>query len=482
MNEHKLFARRIGLISITNLLVSLSGILLLPIITKTLPVEEYGIWVQIVVTISLIPAVVMLGLPYTIVRFLAATKKREEIQEGFYSVAFIVLFTSAISSLLLFLFSKPIAAILFNNNIAITRILSIIVFVECLNLLLLNFFRTFQQIKRYSMFSFIRTCLRIALVAYFVLAGHGILGATIGLLITGILVFLIMASLIISEIGFKIPKFTNIKEYLAFGLPTIPGNLSSWMVNSSDRYVIGIFLGTAFVGYYSPGYTLGNMITMFIAPLVFMLPPVLSKYYDENNIKEVKTILKYSLKYFLLLAIPSAFGLSLLSKPLLTILSTPGIASRGYLVTPFVALSALLFGIYIVIAQIIVLEKKTKITGTIWVIAAILNLGLNLIFIPYIGILGAAITTLLAFVFAFILTSFYSFKYFKFDIDFSFILKSILASIAMSLVIIKWNPTGVLNVLFVIGICAGVYAAILFLLKGITKEEIRFLKEILSQS
>jgi O-antigen/teichoic acid export membrane protein len=209
-----------------------------------------------------------------------------------------------------------------------------------------------------------------------------------------------------------------------------------------------------------------------------MLPVVLSKYYDENNMNEVKTVLRYSLKYFLLLAIPATFGLSLLSKPILTALSTPEIASQGYLVTPFVAVSALLFGIYAAFHHIIILEKKTKIVGTIWIMAAILNLGINIVVVPYMGILGAAITTLLAFAFALILTSFYSRKYFTFDIDFRFILKSIFASVAMSLVIIKWNPVGTLNILIIIGVCAVVYAVILFLLGGIKKEEIAFFKEL----
>jgi len=478
MNEHKLFTQRIGLIGITNLLVSLSGIILLPILTKNIPVQDYGIWVQINVTIGLIPTVIMLGLPYTMVRFLASARKREEIQEGFYSIAFIVIFTSAIASFLLFLLSRLIAASLFDNNLTIARILSLIVFIECLNGLLLNFFRTFQQIKRYSIFLFIRTYLNVALVAYLVLSDYGIFGAVIGLLISGLAVFLIMISLIISEIGIKIPKFTNIREYLAFGLPTVPGNLSSWVVESSDRYIISTFLGTVFVGYYSPGYALGNIITMFITPLIFMLPVVLSKYYDENNMKEVKTILQYSLKYFLLLAIPSAFGLSLLSKSMLMILSTPEIALQGYLITPFVALGALLFGAYAVIVQVIVLEKKTKITGKIWVMAAILNLGLNIVFVPHMGIIGAAITTLLAFAFAFILTAHYSFRYITFDVDFGFIAKSIFASIVMSLVIVKWNPVGVLNILIEIGVCAVVYATILLVLEGIKKEEIKFFKEL----
>ncbi len=479
MSEYKLFTQRIGLIGLTNLLVGLSGIILLPILTKNIPIEDYGIWVQISVTIGLIPSVVMLGLPYTMVRFLAAAKKREEIQEGFYSIAFIVLCTSAIASLLLFLLSKPLAASLFDNNLTIARILPLIVFIECFNGLLLNFFRTFQQIKRYSIFSSIRTVLSIALVAYFVLSGYGILGATIGLLVSGIFVFLIMTYLLLSEIGIKIPtKFTHIKEYLAFGLPTVPESLSSWVVRSSDRYVIGMFLGTAFVGYYSPGYALGNMINMFLAPLAFILPPVLYKYHDENNMKAVKTVLKYSLKYFLAIAIPSVFGLSLISKPMLTILSTPEIASQGYLITPFVATSALLFGCHAVIVEIILLEKKTKIAGAIWIIAAILNLGLNLIFVPYMGILGAAVTTLIAHLLVGIITTYYSFKYLTFDIDLRFILKSIFASIVMSFVIIKWNPTNIQNILTVIGVCVVVYSVILLLLGGFKKDEIAFFKEL----
>jgi O-antigen/teichoic acid export membrane protein len=476
MNEHKLFTQRVGLIGITQLLVGLSGIILLPILTKTLPIEEYGMWALIGVTIGLIPAFVTLGLPEAMVRFMAAAKKREEIQEGFYSISFIVLFVSAITSLLLFLFSKPIAASLFDNNITIARILSLIVFTECLNGLLINFFRTFQQIKRYSIFSFIRTWLMVVLVAYFVLSGYGIFGAVIGFLISSLVLFLIQASLISSEIGIKIPKFTHIQEYLAFSLPIVPSILSHWVVNSSDRYVIGIFLDTASVGFYSPGYILGSIISMFMAPLVFMLPAVLSKYYDENNMDEAKMVLKYSLKYFLLLAIPSAFGLSLLSKHILTILSTPEIASEGYLITPFVAVSALLFGAYAVIAQILALEKKTKIAGAIWIIAATLNFGLNLIFVPYIGILGAAITTLIAFALAFILTTYYSFKCFTFAVDLRFISKSIFASIIMSFVIVKWNPAGILNVLIVIGVCAVVYGTILLLLGGIKKEEIAFFR------
>ena len=218
---------------------------------------------------------------------------------------------------------------------------------------------------------------------------------------------------------------------------------------------------------------------MILAPFSLILPSVLPKYYDNGEIEKVKTFLKYSLKYFLLIAIPSAFGLSILSKPILMILTTPEIASNGYLITPFVALSALLCGIYGIISNIIILKKKTKIMGNVWIFAAILNIVLNIVLIPYIGIIGAAAATLVSYFIAFIITTIYSFKYFKFDFDLVFIMKSTVASVLMSACIFLINPSGILNVLITIVIGAIIYIGLLFVLKGIKKEEFGFFKELL---
>ena len=67
--EYKLFVQRIGLVGITNILIALSSLILLPILTKGLSITEYGTWVLIMTTIALIPNVANLGLPYTMVRF-----------------------------------------------------------------------------------------------------------------------------------------------------------------------------------------------------------------------------------------------------------------------------------------------------------------------------------------------------------------------------------------------------------------------------
>lgn len=461
--------------------VVLSSFILLPILTKNFPINDYGIWVQINTTLALLPNIIALGLPYTMVRFLSAEKDKIKIQEGFYSIFSVILVSNFIVSALMFIFSKNIANLLFDGNIGVALLLPLIVFFACLNGLLLNFFRTFQQMKRYSTFLLLQTYLGVLIVSYIAIEGYGIFNAALGLFIANLITFIIMSLFIIYNIGFKIPKFKNMRGYLSFGLPLIPSNLSYWIVDSSDRYVIGILLGTAFAGYYSPGYTLGNIILMILTPFSTLLPAVLVSYYEENKIEKVKLYLKYSLKYFLLIAIPSAMGLSILSKPILLILTTPEIALNGYLVTPFVTLSALLFGIYSIIVNLLVLKKKTGITGIIWIIAAILNLSLNILLVPYFGILGAAGVTLLSYTIAFIMTLYYTLKYFDFNFDFKFMLKSIFASILMSLFILLIKPIGILSIITTVLISIIIYFLVLLILGGIKKEEYKFIINLINR-
>ncbi|MDO9044296.1 MAG: oligosaccharide flippase family protein [Methanobacteriaceae archaeon] len=479
MSEDKLFIQRIGLVGITNVLVALSSLILLPILTKNLSIQDYGIWVQVTVTIGLLPALATLGLPFSMVRFLPVIKDKKEISEYFYSLTGVVLLTSLLVSFLFFLFAGAIGKALFNGNMLIVQLLPIIIFFACLNYLLINYFRTFNQMKIYSLFLFIQTYLNVILASYLIIWGYGIFGAVIGLLISQIFIFIFMFMIIILDIGIMIPKFQKIREHLSFGLPTMPSSMSYWIVDSSDRYIIGIILGTAFVGYYSPGYTLGNLIAMFFFPIATVLTPMISKYYDNNEIDEVKRLLKYSLKFFLFLGIPSVFGLYFLSKPILLILTTSEIALNGYIITPIIAISALFYGLYGIYSQILVVEKKTKIMGVIWIVLAILNISINMILIPILGILAAGITTLLAYFLAFFFTYLASKKRIKFSLEYKFYLKCIFASICMSSIFILFKPESIINIFLLVVLGLVVYVSIFVILKGFEKEEMDFIKRFM---
>ncbi|MGZ4951761.1 MAG: flippase, partial [Halobacteriota archaeon] len=97
--------------------------------------------------------------------------------------------------------------------------------------------------------------------------------------------------------------------------------------------------------------------------------------------------------------------------------------------------------------MVIALKKKTVVTAVVWALCAILNFGLNLVLIPYLGFVGAAVTTFLAFLLAVVLTTLYSFKHFRFDMNSGFIAKSVCSSIIMALFLFFWNPSGIFSIL-----------------------------------
>ncbi|HSO26171.1 MAG TPA: oligosaccharide flippase family protein, partial [Methanobacteriaceae archaeon] len=478
IKEYKYFVQKIILVGITNILVSLSPLILLPILSKNLGVQEYGVWNQFTVTLTLIPAIAALGLPYTLVRFFSASRNLDEIKEAFYTIATLIILGCGSIAILFLVFSGFISDILFSGNTFVTLILALTLFISGLILLSFDYFRTFDQMRTYSIFSFSQAFLTVLIVALFIFNGSDISGAVLGMLITQIIIFLGMYVLIIKQIGFTAPKFYNIKEYLNFGLPTIPSNISFWILDITDRYLIGILLSLSFVGYYSAGYLLGSIISILLSPFYTILLPILAQYHVDNEVFKIKSLLNHSIKFFLVVAIPSVFILTILSKPILTILSTPSIAENGYIITPIVAIGGLFFGVYGIISQIIVLERKTKITGNIWLFSIFINVLMDIVFGFYWGIVGIAMTTLIVYLFAMLLTIYYSFKFIRCNFYFGFLSKTIISSIVISLILIIIYPTEPLKIILSILASFIVYLIILWALRGIKMSEIILFKEV----
>ena len=482
MHTYTKFAKGVGLSGVTYVLVSVSGILVLPILTKTLSPGDYGAYVQVYATTQLLAFPLTIGLPIALVRFVGLSKKRQNVQEDFYSMLFFVLLVNLFVSLILFSLSKPLAHYLFNGNLIVAQLLPFVTLFASLDIFLIDFFRAFRQINWFAFLLFAQTYIGVALISYLVLSGYGVVGAVLGLLMANLILFLATLCFIVARIGFRVPHMTRLRTYLSFSAPLAPSNLSSSAVNTSDRYFIGIFLGATYVAYYAPSYTLGILIQMLAVPFNSMLAASLPKHHDDANVTVVETMLKYALKYFLAVAIPCIFILSILSKSILLALSTPEIASNGYFVTPFIAVSALLWGAEAIFSQVLILQKKTKIIGILWAASALINVGLNIVLIPLIGILGAAITTLLSFSFIFVAAISYSRRYMKFDLNPRFICKSAVASLVMIPVIHSLDLGSTFSTLIAASAGVIVYVALIFLMKGFEKDELTFFLRLFLKS
>ena len=393
-------------------------------------------------------------------------------------VVCLVFLVALVISGIVFVGAGFVAQAFFQGLTNIVRVCGLIVLVWALNIVFLNFFRAFRQMVKFAIFNIASTYGQIGLITYLVLHGQGIFSMVLSIFIINSLILLCSFFLVYRQIGIRKPSFSRIKEYLNFGLPTVPGNISAWIVYSSDRLVIAHFLGSSSVGIYSAAYSLGSLPDIILSIFGLVLPPTLSILYDEGKIHELKIHLSYSLKYCLLLVIPFVFGSALLAIPVLKLFTTPEIASEGYKILIIESINSLVMISGGVVNMILVPVKKTRISGIVWLIAAAVNLGLNLILVPMVGIMGAIISTLICFLLAESIQAYYSLREIKIAVDWVSIIKFITSAILMSAVIWFMHPANSVMTIITIAVGISVYFAALFLLRAFSKEEIAFFMKL----
>lgn len=281
--------------------------------------------------------------------------------------------------------------------------------------------------------------------------------------------------MIISQIGFVIPRFTYIKEYLHFSLPLTPNSLVRWITESSDRYMVTYFLGLGSVGVYSAACSIGSLIQLFVSSLQLILLPELSKLFDENKMDEVRICMSHSLRYFLLFSIPAVFGLSALAKPLLGILTTDDFLS-GWVVIPIIAFSGLLAGIFQIFVNTMLLIKQTKTSTYINIVAAVSNVLINLLLIPSIGIVGASLSTLFSYFLMAVLCMHISLKHFKLDFYLHDIAKSVLSSTVMYFFVSYFAISSIIELFEIAGMGVLIYLVMMFLVGGFTDRELSLIQ------
>ncbi|MFC1951161.1 flippase [Chloroflexota bacterium] len=480
-NEYTSYSKRIGFIAAAQMTVFLVRFIQLPVLTKTrwLDASLYGDWSIIYVSITLLGPLAALAMEPTLIRFLSSEKNLKTLREDFLSVLFTVLISGTMVSLILFLCSDIFATAMLHdiNSSSLIKIGSFAVLTQALYVITVVFFRLRRQMKRYSTLIMLKPITELVLTVIFLSLGWAIKGVLIAILVSDILCILFALFLILRQIGFNFPRFTRIRGYLRYGLPIIPNEAMIWIITFSDRYLIGYFMEAEDVGIYTAAYRICNIIYLIPAILRVALFPTIAKLFDENNIEKTKTYLKYTLKYLMILSIPAAAGISILAMPLIKLFSAPEFVT-GSAVMPYVSFGFVLFGAYHICVYTIYLANKTYWALRLLGISALLNIILNIVMIPHLGVVGAAIATLIAYGALGILTLLVSLRYIKFDLSISSQLKSVAAAAIMALCIWAIAPSGTVDVILTVLLGVLVYFATMVLFRGFSRREIALFKDL----
>lgn len=233
----------------------------------------------------------------------------------------------------------------------------------------------------------------------FALAGLGAAGPLLGLGLAPLaaLPFVLPAELRQARGGAF--EGSRVREYALYGYPIAASLALTVVLSSTDRFVLDAYLGEAAVGAYHASYSIANRtLDVLFLWLGTAGQPALVMALERGGAERLRAAAREQLSTFLLVGLPAAAGVALVARPLAEVLIGEELRAAAASVTPWIALSALLFGLTAYyFGQAFTLGKKTRLLLIAMAIPAGLNVALNLVLVPRFGLMGAAWATAASF-------------------------------------------------------------------------------------
>jgi O-antigen/teichoic acid export membrane protein len=189
------------------------------------------------------------------------------------------------------------------------------------------------------------------------------------------------------------------RGYAAYGYPIAASLALTVVLASTDRFLLALFLDEAAVGAYHAGYSIANRtLDVLFIWLGTAGQPALVMALERGGRERLVGAAREQLSTFLLIGLPAAAGVALVARPLAEVLLGEELRVAAAEVTPWIALSALLYGLTAYyFGQAFTLGRKTTALLGAMAVPATLNVVLNLILVPQFGLVGAAWATAASF-------------------------------------------------------------------------------------
>jgi O-antigen/teichoic acid export membrane protein len=213
------------------------------------------------------------------------------------------------------------------------------------------------------------------------------------------------------------------RQTLRFGLPLVPHGLAGWVLNLSDRWLIGLTIGLnavgaqAAVGIYSFGYVFGQSVALVAMSFNAAWVPL---WYARGDGEQGPALLREMTSLVMAGLAVLAVGVSVVAPELTRLLGTRRWGAEAQVaaeVIPIVAAASLVYGLYFMLVSVVFLRRRTAGLPLLTLAAGAANVGANLLLIPRLGVMGAAWSTLVGYAVLAALTGWYARRDFPVRLD-----------------------------------------------------------------
>lgn len=391
--------------------------LLLPLYTRFLMPEDYAVLSIIASFIGALSTVITLqvhsGIPRFVIKFI---KDEERAKIYFGSITLILALLISFSCFLIHIFSREIFNLIFSrsSNLALKPFIYIALWTALPNLLISScglLLQTLEQGKKFFIVSVAQVSANVVFgVIGVVIMKLGILGYLSAQFLASLVGLLCMAWFLRGwlRVSFRKFPFSDVIESLRYSIPIIPHMFAIYVYMYSDRLILQRYVSLSAIGIYSMGDTFAGILLILVNATTTAYSPRFLKLAQENKLvcrNDTEAFIK--LWWFVVMGI--YLGYLLFSKYVVRFMTQPNFFPAVPLIQ-VLAVAYIFRGLYCFAINAIFFTGETKYVPLITVSAAIINVVVNLYFIPRFGTWAAAWSTVISYAMTFILALYFTRK------------------------------------------------------------------------
>jgi O-antigen/teichoic acid export membrane protein len=436
-NREKQLVKNTILYAIGNFSTKILTFLIVPLYTHYISTSEMGVYDLIVTTLAFLSPVMLFQLTDGVYRWLLDKNKeqKEVIKTGYTCIAINFIVTTVIGIPIVLVFKVRYGLLIIGM------------------LLSQSAFSLFQQTMRglrhnhiYVLSGIIHTVVFLGLnVLEIVVLNEGIRGLIISQIISSLsgIVYIFFAQ---KELMGSVKTPFNKKianEMLKYSLPLIPNAVCWSIINMSDRYIISYFLGNSANGIYSISYKFPAVVQIFTNFFYMAWQESSILEYDSKDRDRYYSLIFTQYYKFL-------FPLVLVLMPITqfyVVFSMDASYQSAWQYTAFLYLGTVFSALSSFLGTGYQSSKQSVGALTTSVIAAVVNIAVNIFTIQYIGIQAAAFSTFAAYLVLFLIRIVQTRKFFNLQINW---IEFIVLSVAVCILTVSymWIELLVLKIVY----------------------------------
>jgi Membrane protein involved in the export of O-antigen and teichoic acid len=377
-----------------SLSIKLVGFVLLPLYTKYIPVSDYGILALVESLSQIIVTVFSFNLTLALFRWYWDTRYIQKQKTIFFTA---LVFSVAVAIglvLVIFPFTSTISNLLFERTdwSHLLKLMALFSAMEIIISIPATLMRLQEKAGLYAITQIIRLMVNlVSAVILLVYINRSVESIYIAQLIGSTVYFLVLLPYFLKNI--KIHFETQIlKEMLAYAIPTVIGSISILLVSFADRYLLKYFGVLADVGLYSLGVKIANIILFVVMSIQMAIAPLIYKTIDRPESKRFFSKIMTYLAFFIMFLV---LGVSFFGRETVKVLARNPDYWSAYHVIPFLAFGIFFYTLKEMANTGLVVARNTKRMALITTLMSGLNVLLDILIIPHLQTIGAAIAIMI---------------------------------------------------------------------------------------